>query len=349
MKQRPTSYDVARVANVSRATVSLVLNNVPDTHINEATRQRVIEAARQLNYIPDIAGRRLASGKSFSLGLVLLQNPDQVYADAFLIKVLLGIEQAAVKADFHVLFNPLNIDDTTGYTRLILGNHVDGIILSGPRQDDLEIVRIHEQGFPIMLIGQLPGTDIPFVDVDGVDGAKNATQHLIEQGHSRIGMITNAPLEYISAQQRLDGYRRALIQAGIRPEDSLVSTGNYTPASGYDAMIHLLTLSPRPTAVFIASDVVALGAIQAAKQAGLSIPEDLAVVGFDDVPLAEFYDPPLTTIHLPAFELGQAAAERLVKLVAGRPLDQPGYFLDTELIVRSSSIRSRINTKDITG
>lgn len=337
MRERPTSHDVARIANVSRTTVSLVLNNVPGVRINEATRQRVFAAAKQLNYHPNITGRKLVSGKSFTLGLVLLQNPNQVFTDAILVKVLLGVEQAAEERGFHVLLKPLSPDNPEEYTRLIHENHVDGIILSGPRQDDPEIIRIHQQGFPIMLMGQLPGSNIPLVDINAIDGAKIATTHLIENGHRRIAMITNAPLEYTSARQRLDGYRQALTEAGITPDDSFVAAGNYTPASGYTAMAHLLTHSPRPSAVFVASDVVAMGAIQAAKRLGLAIPGDLAIVGFDDVPLAEYYDPPLTTMRLPAFDLGWAAADRLCRLVTGNKLDQTEYLLETQLIVRNSS------------
>jgi DNA-binding LacI/PurR family transcriptional regulator len=339
MKRRPTSYDVAQLANVSRTTVSLVLNNVPDVHINETTRKRVIEAAIQLNYIPDITGRRLASGKSYNLGLVIRINPDQVYADAFMLNVLLGVEHAARQADFHILFKPLNIDDQSGYSQLILGKHVDGIILAVPRNDDIEILDIFHKGFPVIIIGQLPGTDIPFVAVDEIEGAKNATEHLIEQGYSDIGMITNAPLEYTSAQLRLEGYRKALTEAGIAFDRSLLGIGSYTPRSGYHAMSQLLSRSRKPTAVFAASDSVAFGAVQAIKNAGISIPDDFAVVGFNDVPLAEYFDPPLTTVRLPAYELGRTASEWLSKLISGETLDESGLILETELIIRSSSIK----------
>jgi DNA-binding LacI/PurR family transcriptional regulator len=349
MRERPTSYDVARIAGVSRTTVSLVLNDVKGVRINEATRKRVIAAAEQLNYHPNVSGRKLASGKSYTLGLVLRQNPEQVFADMFLLKVLLGVEQAAEVANFRVLLKPLAPDNPNGYTKLIQENHVDGIILSGPFQDDHEIIRVHQQGFPIILMGQLPGSNLPFVDVDAIEGAKTATQHLISLGHTRIAIITNAPLEYTSARQRLEGYKKAHSKAGIELDSELIAIGDYTPASGYEAMTHLLSLSPRPTAVFIASDVVAMGAIQAAKFAGLSIPKDLAVVGFDDIPLAEFVDPPLTTIRLPAFKLGYAASERLSRLVEGETLSQSGFLLDTELIVRSSSIKMSMDREILSG
>ena len=336
-KKRSTSQDVADLAGVSRTTVSFVLNRLEGVSISEGTRERVWEAARQLNYHPNAAGRKLVSGKSNTLGLVLCQSPEQVFADAFLPRVILGVEQAAMQEKFHVLLKPVEPGDTEGYSRLIRENHVDGIILSGPRQDDAEIVRLYAEGVPLMLLGQLPGTDLGFVDVDAVSGAEGAVTHLLESGHRRIGMITNAPLTYTSAQQRRDGYLRALRQRNIEPEVSLVKEGNYTPASGYHAMKELLAESPPPTAVFVASDVVASGALLAAKRAGLRIPEDVAVVGFDDIPMAEYLDPPLTTVRLPAFGLGWAAGERLVRLIRGEGLDQTGIYLDSQLIIRESS------------
>jgi len=337
-RKRSTSFNVADMAGVSRTTVSFVLNNVNGVSISESTRQRVLDAAKKLNYHPDAAGRKLVSGKSCTLGLVLRQSHEQVFADAFLPRVLLGVEQAVTTQGFQVLLKSLEPDDNTGYVRLINENQVDGIILSGPRQDDTEIIRLHKEGFPIMLMGQLPEGGIPFVDIDAVDGAACAVQHLIDLGHRRIALITNATLEYTSAQQRHSGYLKALQESGIDPNDSYLIEGNYTPASGYEAMNKLLKNSAPPTAIFVASDVVALGAILAIKRKGLSIPEDIAVVGFDDIPLAEYYDPPLTTVRLPAYGLGWAAGERLVRLVNSEGLDLEGVLLESELITRQSSV-----------
>jgi DNA-binding LacI/PurR family transcriptional regulator len=336
-RKRITSFDVAKKSGVSRTTVSLVLNEVPGISISEVTRQRVLKVAKELNYHPDSTGRKLASGRSNTLGLVLRQSHEQVFADALIPQVLLGIEQAATAQGFQVLLKPLEPEDSDGYMRLVHENHVDGIILSGPRQDETEIIRLYQDGLPVMLMGQLPGSGLPFVDIDAVDGSARAVRHLIEHGHRRIALITNAAMEYTSAQQRRMGYQKALIEAGIEPDDSLMQEGTYTPASGLKAMKKLLEASPRPTAVFVASDVVAMGALQAIKRAGLRIPQDLAVVGFDDIPLADFYDPPLTTIHIPSYDLGWAAGERLVRLVQGESLDQEGVLLESELIVRKSS------------
>ncbi|MGZ6346040.1 MAG: LacI family DNA-binding transcriptional regulator [Anaerolineales bacterium] len=337
VNKRVTSFDVAKKAGVSRTTVSLVLNNVPGINIRDETRERIRHVAKELNYHPDSRGRKLASGRSNTIGLVLRQSHEQVFADALLPQVLLGIEQAATAQGFQVLLKPLEPEDCDGYMHLIHENHVDGIILSGPRQDEGDVIRLHQAGLPVMIMGQLPESNLPFVDIDAVDGSTRAVRHLIEHGHRRIAMITNASLEYTSAQQRRSGYWQALTEAGIEPDDSLIQEGGYTPASGYIAMEKLLELPLRPTAVFVASDVVSLGAIRAIKQAGLRIPQHMAVVGFDDIPLADYYDPPLTTIHIPAFELGRSVGDRLMRLVRGESLDQVGVLLESELVIRGSS------------
>jgi len=297
--KRITSRDVAELAHVSRTTVSFILNNVPDVSISAATRKRVLDAAKKLNYSPNVAGKKLVSGKSFTIGLVLCQSPEQIFTDAFLPQVILGVEQAAMQQGFHVLLKPVDPKDAGGYARLITENHVDGILLSGPRQDDTALMHLHQQRMPILLMGQLPNTNIPFVDVDAAAGAELAVDHLIGLGHQRIGIITNAPLNYTSAQQRRDGYLEALKKASLPSDEELIKEGNYTPASGFEAMKVLLQVTPRLTAVFVASDVVAMGAMLAIKEAGLHIPSDIAIVGFDDIPLAEYYDPPCN--HKPFF------------------------------------------------
>jgi len=335
--KRTTSQDVAKLAHVSRTTVSFILNNVPGVSISTATRKRVLDAAKKLSYSPNIAGKKLVSGKSYTIGLVLCQSPEQIFTDAFLPQVIMGVEQAAMQQGFHVLLKPVDPNDTGGYARLITENHVDGILLSGPRQDDMALMHLHQRRVPILLMGQLPNTDIPFVDINATAGAELAVNHLIERGHQRIGMITNAPLGYTSAQQRRDGYLKALKSANLPIEKALIKEGNYTPASGFEAMKSLLQLTPHTTAVFVASDVVAIGAMLAIKEAGLRIPKDMAIVGFDDIPLAEYYDPPLTTIRLPAFGLGWAGGERLIRLIQGEGLDQENVFLNSELVVRRSS------------
>ncbi len=338
MNKRATAQQVAERAGVSRSTVSFVLNNVPGMRISEETRQRVLQAARQLDYHPDATARRMVSGQTQVIGFVLRQNPAQAFADQFLPRVLNGLSQTAIAMGYHILIEPIPPEDTTGaYLKLIHERHVDGIVLSGPRSDDQELLKAHTEGASIVLLGQLAGSGIPFVDVDNVGGAQLATRHLISLGHQRIAMITNAPLAYTASVDRLSGYRQALQDAGIAFDDSLLRYGHFTPESGYSAMQELLSLSPLPTAVFVASDTVALGVLQALRQQDLRAPEDVALVGFDDIPLAGFLDPPLTTVRLPAFNLGKGAAELLIRILNNHNNTQAEVLLETELVVRVSS------------
>ncbi len=306
--------------------------------IGEETRQRVIDAARQLDYHPDVIARRMVKGRTSIIGFVLRQTPDQVFSDRFLPQVLMGLSKAASSQGYHLLIEPAPPDGgQSDYTRLIRERHVDGIVLSGPRFDDEEIIRLHLEDAPIVLMGQLPHTDLPFVDVDNVGGAMLATQHLIDLGHRRIGFISNAPLTYTASNDRLTGYRQTLLAAEIPYDEALVHCGDFTPASGEVAMNELLQIHPRPTAAFIASDTVLMGALKTLRIAGLNVPNDIALVGFDDVPLAEFFEPPLTTVRLPAYGLGWGAGDMLIRRINQESIKQPAILLETELVIRKSS------------
>ncbi len=336
-RPRPTQRQIAEEAGVSRTTVSLVLNDVPGVHISPETRQRILEVAQRLNYYPDAAARTLVSGRTQTIGFVLCQSPNRVFADAFLPDVLRGVGDAVQENGLRVLIH--SVEDVTApeaYIGLVREKHTDGIILSGPRSDDEQLPRLKAEGFPMVLLGQLPGSGIPFVDVDNVGSARQAVKHLIGLGHRRIGMITNAPLAYTAARDRLAGYRQALEEAGIAFDEGLVRYGDFREESGRVGMGELLDLPEHPTAVFIASDMVAFGALVAIKEWGLTIPGDIALVGFDDVQLAHYVDPPLTTVRLPAYELGYGAAMFLTQLISGEPVKEQGILLQTELVVRQS-------------
>jgi LacI family transcriptional regulator len=188
-----------------------------------------------------------------------------------------------------------------------------------------------------VLLGQLPGKPANSVDVDNHQAARRAVEYLIKQGHKRIGCITNAPLQYTSATDRLEGYKDALIKHNIPFDANLVRYGNYVPESGQQAARMLLqTVDGRPTALFVASDVVAIGAMSAIQELGYSIPGDIALVGFDDVPMARFLSPPLTTMRLPALDLGRSAAKMILACVQDNGSIPQNVFLNTELIVRES-------------
>ena len=333
-RRRPTSADVAARAGVSRTTVSFVLNDRPGANISVPTRERVLVAAAELGYHPHASARGLAGGMSHILGFVLRQSAEQVAGDATLAETLSGLASAARTAGFRVMVEPL--DPTLGsYEALLRAQHADGIVVSGPRYDDDGLTRLARDGFPIVLQGSLPGLLAPSVDIDNARGAIQAVEHLIGLGWRRIGCITNAPLAYTAAQQRLDGYRAALEASRLPFDDRLVAYAAFDAGSGHRAMADLLERGPID-AVFVASDVVAFGAIAAIREAGLRVPQDISVVGFDDIALAAYFDPPLTTVHLPAYDLGVAAGTVLLDRVANRPVPDR-TVLPTELIVRSST------------
>ena len=335
IRRRPTSADVARLAGVSRTTVSFVLNAHATAQISQATRERVLAAALELGYAPNASARRLAVGASMVLGLVLRQSPEQVAVDALLPETLRGLSDAAREGGYRVLVEPLPPGDQS-YTTLLRAHHADGLVVSGPRADDAALAELNADGFPLVLQGWLPDVSIPSVDVDNVSGARLAVEHLLSLGHRRIACITNAPLAYTAAAARLEGYRLALESAGVPYDEQLVAHADFDAASGHAAMGRLIRRGARFSAVFAASDVVALGVIGAARAHGINVPEQLAVVGFDDIPLAAHFDPPLTTVHLPAYELGLSVGRVLIDRIAGRPVPERSV-LETQLVVRGSA------------
>jgi DNA-binding LacI/PurR family transcriptional regulator len=334
MPKRPTSADVAAAAGVSRTTVSFVLNERAGVKIPDETRRRVLAAAAQLDYHPNSVARQLAGGASRALGLVLRQTPEQVANDGVLAETLRGLSTAARAANHRVLVETLAPGDGH-YANLLRSGRTDGLIVSGPRYDDEELVELVRDGFPVVIQGSLPGLDVPSVDVDNEAGARLAVEHLLALGHRRIACITNAPLAYTAASERLTGYREALAAAGLADDPDLIAEGAFDAPSGHRAMAEILARTT-PDAIFVASDVVAIGAIAGLRDAGLSVPRDISVVGFDAIPLAAYLDPPLTTIRLPAYDLGLAAGRAILERIAGRPV-AARTLLPTELIVRAST------------
>jgi DNA-binding LacI/PurR family transcriptional regulator len=342
MQKRVTARDVAELAGVSRTTVSFVLNDVPGMRISEETRHRVLEAARQLDYQPNISAQRLVTGQTRILAYVERQTPERAFADAFLPQVLRGVHDAASASNYEVLFAPVPLENGANRCdRLLRGGHVDGIILSGPRTDDLELRQLLETEAPIVLQGNWPGVAVASVDIDNVKAAKLAVEHLLGLGHERLGMIVHAPLAYTAAAARLQGYQEVLGSNGLTPEANHFIVADFTPASGEEAMEALLQSGPPPSAVFVSSDTVAIGAIRAAQRLGYRIPEDLAIVGFDDIPMAVYTEPPLTTIRLPAYGIGWGAADLLIRLINNEEVRETSVLLDTELVSRESCGASR--------
>jgi LacI family transcriptional regulator len=335
--KRVTSLDVARAAGVSRTTVSMVLNNVRSIQISEETRRLVVDTASQLGYVPNAAARALVNQRSQIVGLVMARDSHHIIADAFLNMLLDGLLKSVHQHGMRLLLDivePKHQQET--YLHLARAKHIDGLILAGVRHDDEGIDILAREGIPVVLIGSRPDSTTCTVDIDNRRAASQAAAHLIHLGHTRIACITNADIDFPAPAQRLDGYRDALAAAGLPYDQALVRYGDYDLRSGYQAMLDLLDSGAGFTAAFVASDVVAHGAIAALKERGLHVPQDVAVVGFDDVPFACFMSPPLTTIHVPAQDMAEQACELLIARISNGDASPQRILLPTELVVRAS-------------
>jgi LacI family transcriptional regulator len=337
MKKRVTSQDVATVAGVSRTTVSLVLNEVPGFQISPETRQKVHEAATQLGYVPNATARALASNRTQVIGLVFTRQPHHIATDAFLPQVIDGLLDVVRANNLRLLIDIVEPQhQEQAYLELARAKRIDGLVLSGPRLDDEALRNLEREGFPTVLMGRLPESDFCSVDVDNNLAARGAVEYLISLGHRRIACITNAPLSYSAAADRLSGYREALDAAGIPYDESLVRFGDFSPESGYACMNELLSDGASFTGAFVASDTVSLGAKAALREHGLLIPDDISLIGLDDISIARFTDPPLTTMRVPAEALAGHACTMLLRSLSGEPIPEKHLVLPTELVVRQS-------------
>jgi DNA-binding LacI/PurR family transcriptional regulator len=330
--RRMRAADVAAAAGVSQTTVSLVLNG-RSGHVSEATRDKVLAAAAALGYHVNTPARQLASGMTSTIGLVVRQTPEQIAGDAFLAATLHGLAAVARDAGYRVVVEPLPPGEGT-YEALLRGQHVDGLVISGPRADDEELSRLVADGFPIVIHGSRPDLDAISVDVDNEAGARTAVNHLLSLGHRRVACVV-FELSYVAAQERLAGYRSAMRAAGVEPDPRLIVETGYRAGDTRMAVAELLSREDF-TAVFAAADMTAAGVLGALRAARRRVPEDVSLVGFDDIPLAQHLDPPLTTIRVPAVQVGQAVGRALLDRLAGR--DGPRRtLLPVELMVRASS------------
>jgi LacI family transcriptional regulator len=312
------------------------MNDAPEVKLSDETRQRVLQAARELGYYPKAAARSLATGKTQRIGLVLGEGPERLAADAFLPVFLQGLTISAHQLGYLIVVQLAeDTADQEEYIWLIREQQVDGLILSGPNLNSPLLPKLAAERFPLILHGRLSDSGFSYVDVDNSTGAYQAVRHLIRLGHRRIGFISNAHFSFSGTQERFAGYTQALVEHDIAHNTDLVKVAAFLPESGQTAMEQLLRLPQRPTAVFAASDVIAFGAMRAIHAAGLRIPQDVAVVGFDDIFLSAHAQPPLTTVRVPAHEMGWTAAELLVPLIEGDEAAQ-SVTLETELVIRDS-------------
>jgi LacI family transcriptional regulator len=338
--KRVTSQQVARLAGVSRTTVSFVLNDTPGMNISAETRQRVMNAAAQLGYVPNVAAKMLVSGETHTIGLVVA-HAEHLKVDAFIPQLLYSLSQTSHALGYRVLLETVeDVSRPDAYDDLVRGGRIDGLIVVNTRSDDSQLPELIRHNFPVVLLGfpkwATLGERAGAVISEGQDAAKRATEHLIKLGHTRIAHITFSPETYHATHDRRLGFLEALENAGLPTDSRLVEYGNYSAESGFEAMKRLLRRKPRPTALFAGNDTIALGAMAAIHQHGLRIPEDIAVVGYDDIPTAPYMVPPLTTIRVFAPEQGRLAVEMLSSLLQEARPTELHKVIPTPLIVRRS-------------
>lgn len=325
--------DIARACGVSKATVSLALNGKPGVSLD--TRRLVLEVAKKLNYRPHASARSLALQRTDTLGVIVPDLSSPFYAE-----VIRGLEEEALQHGFFLVLATTmgNPEREELCLRLLQERRVDGILFVTPRGNERLIREIHAGGFPVVVVDrEIQSEDgVAEVIVDNYGGARQAVEHLLALGYRRIGYINGIP-EIQASQERWRAYRDALQSHGIRISKKWVEVGWFLPEGGYQAMTRLLRISPRLEAVFVACDWMALGAMRAIRERGLRIPQDIAVVGFDDVPLAAQTDPPLTTVRQPMVEMGRAGVQLLAKLIREKKIRQRKVVLPTELVVRSTT------------
>jgi LacI family transcriptional regulator len=329
-----TLEQVAEMAGVSRSTVSRVINNHPS--VKPEVRQRVLEVVAQTGYQPDMAARSLAGQHTGIIGIVIPRAVQSLFTDPYFPRLIQGIAKVCNASDYNLSLFLFHTEEEERklYPRVLRTQQVDGVIVTAAQVDNPLIPQLIENEVPFVMIGRPQGVpEASFVDVDNVVGAYTATSHLARLGYARIATITG-PLNTAVGVDRRQGYVDALNDRNCTVDDALSAEGDFSEIGGYNAMKQLIP--HKPDAVFVASDMMAFGALRALREAGLAVPGDVAVVGFDDIPLAASSDPPLTTVRQSMYRLGDVAAKTLIDLINNPGSPPRRIILATELVIRAS-------------
>ncbi|MCP4543741.1 MAG: LacI family transcriptional regulator [Chloroflexi bacterium] len=332
-----TLKDIAKKIGYSITTVSRALAEYDD--VAESTRQLVRKTANEMGYHPDITARRLRKQCTDTIGIIVPTYKSR-FSDPFFGEFLAGVGNKSVEYEFDLLVSTRAPDDgeLAAYERMVMERRVDGLLIITTRPQDKRIIYLIEQNFPFVAFGSSDlGVDFPCLDVDGEGGMHRLTQHLIDLGHQRIAYIS-APFDVMYAHQRIKGYKNALAANAIPFDETLVTVGDLTEHSGQALTYDFLTRDQkeRPTAIMVCNDWMASGAINAARELGMTVGRDVAITGFDDVSLARHTLPQLTTVHQPAYEAGWLVCEMLIHLLQEKPLAEQCVILEPDLVVRES-------------
>jgi LacI family transcriptional regulator len=323
-------YDVAQAAGVSISTVSHVLNET--RFVSEETKAKVLEAIEQLDYHPSSLARALVRQETQTIGLIVPDNINPFFAE-----LARGIENYGFGAGYNVLLcnSDRNPSKEIAYLDMLLSKRVDGVIYMTNDNAQERLHRLKERNIPVVVFDrEYEGLDAILIDNEG--GGVDATVHLLQLGHQRVACI-GGPSSRFRTIGRVRGYQSALAQAGIPAAPELVTTGDWTYESGWEAMRILMQLSPPPTAIFACNDTMAVGALAFLHEANISVPEEVSVIGFDNILLSAFTSPPLTTMATPIVELGQQLCQMLLERIQNQSLTPQRKIVHSKLLVRSST------------
>jgi LacI family transcriptional regulator, galactose operon repressor len=325
-----TIKDVAREAKMSVATVSRVLN--ASGPVSDATQRLIREVASRMRYVPHSGARSLITSKTQTLGVLL---PD-LYGE-FFSEVIRGMDDTAQKHGFHLLISRAYADRHGIETAMrAMRGRVDGVVVMSPDLDADSLLNVPST-IPVVLLCSAAKGELDSLTIENCRGTREMINHLVSVGHTRIAIIKGSPRNY-DATERLRGYRLALREAGIAHDVSLERDGGFTEVGGYAAALELLAMELRPTAIFAANDSMAIGALSALRESGVEVPEEIAVAGFDDIPLARYMDPPLSSVHVPICALGARAVELLLDGVTQKNgHTRKRERVSTELVIRRST------------
>lgn len=332
--RRPTMKDVAAHAGVSVSTVSYVLNGTAP--VSADRRARILNAVRELNYIPNESARSLKRQTASTIGLVIPDLSNQFFA-----LLAQGVTRAAAAHDVLVVLcsSESTEEAESSNSRLLRSQRVDGVIyLTGFDESPGSLLELRSLGPVVLVDERVPGAELPAVVADGRRGAREVATHVIKLGHENIACIAG-PAALWTAEQRLAGYREALAMGRLNPDEMKVYVGDYGLQSGYDLAAKILRDNPgdHPTALLCANDMMAIGAMEYCRSAGIRVPEDISIVGFDDVPMAPLLTPRLTTVRQPAQEMGVGAAELLIEMIRGEQNPEVPPLHPVEVKVRESA------------
>jgi LacI family transcriptional regulator len=331
-----TIRDVARASGVSVTTVSVVLNDSPRP-VHPETRQRVIAAARRLNYHPNAIARGLVRRRMNSIGVLFMSIEPQIVTNPYASGVLSGIfwEGAQQNYDIHLFTTPWEGAEISAAR--IRAQRTDGTLVVAPPVGSDVAAGLAGVGHPVVVLSaptDVPG--VPYVDVDNEAGARLAAEHLLSLGHTRIAHLMGAEEQY-SVFQRRDAFRCALKHAGVSLPREYVPHGSYNRGKAYESVVRLLRLPKPPTALFTTNDQLAITALRAARDLGVSVPAQLSVIGFDDYPIADMTVPALTTIHHPLDKVGTLGTELLIRRIEGQAIEEMAHLFAPALVVRGTT------------